>query len=235
MNQKRRNQIPQVNANSLGELKRANASLNEQYLKVNEILDYRKQEVQVLMQQLYTQVEDFRLNMHTELRREIEVAWDLSVRTLELERNGISWWRRIFSTFTINVSHVRERAELILDQLREKTSIEHKRAEKEMNDRIAEDNKRAAIKEQAAKEAEIARQAQMEALSKDGQAQEIENQLMEKQKVIDGGEPIVISTPGIYEPAPIDDYGQPIMQRPLTPEEVHEENYANRSPETNVI
>lgn len=133
---------------SLGELRAANANMNEQYKRINEVLDYRKQEVQMTMQQLYAQVEDFRANQHTELRREIEVAYDMAIRQAELEWLMVPWWKKLLGA-TVAMKFA-DRADVFLKNIKVRVNLAHVIVEKEMQERMKEEADKKTAEEVAA-------------------------------------------------------------------------------------
>lgn len=128
---------------SLASIKAMHARQMEIGRNIENVIDYRKKELEATQQLLYTQIEDFRLNQHTELRREVEVSWDIALRMLP-------WWKRW------NLAGVSTFAKQVAETIKEQTIHAHRRAEQDAADKLAAERNQQIAEEEAKKAEELA-------------------------------------------------------------------------------
>lgn len=92
---------------------------HEQRLKEFDVMrDTNQKELEIMRQKLYVEVEQFRMAHHGEIRRGIEVALDLAVRSLP-------WWKR-------GLKNVKARTAEYMTEVREMVSAEAARVNAEV-------------------------------------------------------------------------------------------------------
>lgn len=183
---------------SLGEIKAMHAQQLDFGRRMDQVIDYRKKELEATQQQLYTMVEDFRLNQHTELRREVEVSYDLAMRFCELEHKSRPWWERLLGMSDTSVERVKILASTFYGILTGDTKSAHSRVEAEAEARFAEERAKA---EREAAEAAKAKEAALANVAKSDGSQ---NMTADQLKAVSESEAV---RPGQRNPS---DYGQTV-------------------------
>lgn len=111
--------------------------------RIDQIADYRLQELQKATQQLYVETENFRMNQHAELRREIEVSWDIALRM-------VPWWKRW------DLGRLSVLARQVAETIKEQTIAAYRAAQRDAENRLAaERNEQLAMAEAAKEQAEL--------------------------------------------------------------------------------
>jgi hypothetical protein len=114
--------------------------------------------LQKATQQLYVESENFRLNQHAEIRREIEVSWDIALRM-------VPWWKRW------NLDRIAVLARQVAETIKEQTIGAYQVAKKDAEDRLAaERNEQIAMAEEAKRQQEM--EAKKEAIGQKPMTQE---------------------------------------------------------------
>lgn len=135
---------------SLLELKRINARVNETHQQLSQIIDARKGELRAAQEQLYVQIESFRVEQQHEIRNEIGVAVDFAIKALP-------WWKRW------NRKNVLAEAAGYMVDLRDMRVIEARRVKAEIEAEAKQIEAERNAEAQAKAQAEFAAKAPMNA------------------------------------------------------------------------